>query len=134
MIAMNREIAERLAATSVDDVSTETARQIIAEFLRVVGTCSVCGGTGIFVSPRNAEVFVTFNQDGDRFERAMLHAGPHDCPQCHGTAGTNGGDPEYVFWYCTVQYPQCGPGQRKDGPEHARCGYRVMLPFEPGRA
>jgi hypothetical protein len=50
---------------------------------------------------------------------------------------TGGGDPDYVAWHCTEGdgHYQCHNSQRGDAigqQAHSKCGYRVMLPLDPG--
>lgn len=132
---MKREMAERMAATEVEGVTVEAAQKVVATFLQMLGTCQVCGGTGLFVCPTGAQVTATFDVDArTRAETVYLVAGPQQCPQCHGVHGSNGGDPEYVRWECLVVGPYTCSLNNKLGQEHDRCGLRVMVPWEPQRS
>jgi len=138
MAYVKRDIAERIAATAVKGVSLDDVQLILSEYLTQLATCSMCGGEGRFTCGRKTEL-ILLNEAGDRCEQRFIKQGTTGpCPQCGGPVTADGGgtDPDYVAWHCTegsddASCHSCQHGDRNAKRAHAKCGFRVMLPFDP---
>lgn len=133
---MNRDHAERIAATSVEALSVDSARTVIAKFVTELARCPVCDGSGRFTLVRDIELPFVDNlgrpvAEANRIVRAGAEV---PCPRCgsmdNGDSGK--GDPEHVAWHCTVGDgdDDCRRARRRDGSvaeQHERCGYRLVL-------
>lgn len=137
---VKRDVAERFAATAVKGVSLDDVRLILAEHLTQLATWSMCGGEGRFTCGRRTELAL-LNESGDRHERWFIEQGTlGPCPKCGGPVTANGGgaDPDYVAWHYTegpadASCHNCQHGDANAKKAHAKCGYRVMLPFDPAQ-
>lgn len=134
--AMKRDIAERFAATAVDGLSLDDARNVVREFLRCLVLCPVCAGSGEFIFGRDVELRLDDVYARDQLHRILAGtAGP--CPMCRGREENEAvGDPEYVAWHCVQGNgdDRCASDRTQEEDrrqQHQSCGWRVMLPLPP---
>jgi len=133
---MRRDIAERIAATTVEGVTVEDARTIIGAFLDQLALCAVCGGSGRFTFGRNVAIPMRAKPGGNLpdFERVIEAGTEGPCPRCGSESLDEhaAGDPGYVAWHCTLKASDTACHQaRRDGGGHDDCGPRIVLPLTP---
>lgn len=135
---MKRDIAERIAATSVEDFTVEKVRTVIAAFLSELARCPLCNGDQTFTFPRDVWIDTV-----DNYGRPLGGTGRYikagtvaSCPLCGDDRDYPrvNGDPEHVAWHCELGESdrQCLSDKDADKSErrevHAKCGWRIMLP------
>ena len=137
---MERELAERIAATVDNEITVEQARRIIGEFLTQLARCPVCDGTGTITFGRDVEARVTDPTRLSGPHVVYIEAGtPGSCPRCgsRNEEESGRGDPAWVIWHCAVgdSDVECGRERASDKPEkrdrHGECGWRIAVPYEP---
>ena len=125
---MNRDVAERLAATEDADIRLPQARSLIATFLEKIAICSMCEGAKTFTVPNTVNV----PREGAGFQQVSVKAGEVlGCLMCGGT----GYDPKFVAWHCFNRESEATcRNADKSNALHAQCGDRVMLPPVKGNS
>jgi len=131
---MDHDIAIRLASTVVPSVSVEDTHKIVAEFLTQVAECSMCGGVGKFtaghgfVYPAPAHLRSRTDSNGISIDQGS----EWPCPRCGAFDRDErvGKDPRFIGWHCLVGFKEKDCRLAKDTPDHADCGYRIMLPLD----
>jgi hypothetical protein len=137
---MKRDLAERIAATTVEGVTFDQAREIIGAFLTEIARCPVCDGSGEITFARDVQISTTepgrASGDGRRYiEKGTVGS----CPLCGSTEPSESarGDPEFVAWHCEQGDSNRDCWNDREHPDrrdsHVSCGLRVMLPLEKGR-
>jgi hypothetical protein len=128
--AMKPETAVRLASTTTDSVGVEDAKAIVREFLAQIGRCSACDDVGVLVVGRQASIEV--RGPGPTSHKLSVGEVIDPCPRCGGKGSH---DPDFVAWHCYVydNVDTCRAIKENEAaekyPQHARCGYRVLLPL-----
>lgn len=82
---MRREVAERLAATAVDELRVEHAHAVIGAFLTELAGCQVCAGSGEFTFPRAMELELRDRRGqpvSAGISQGTLRGGGSDRPVC----------------------------------------------------
>ncbi|MEO6502161.1 MAG: hypothetical protein ABIQ09_09660 [Jatrophihabitantaceae bacterium] len=129
---MNRDVAERLAATEDADIGLPQVRSLIDTFLEKLAICSMCEGEGHFTFLRTT----TLGEDDPNVRAITIPEGAGGpCPKCHGT----GHDPAFVAWHCFKESrpDHCRSAKKQDrdrSEPHANCGHHVMLPLSESPA
>ena len=98
---MDRETAERFAATEEANYSHGDVRRIVSTFSRYLGLCMACNGSG---------------------QRVVIDL--DDCLVCRG----QGVDPQHVRWLCLRGGRRFDCEGNRDRL-HAECGLIVVLPI-----
>lgn len=135
---MEREIAERFAATTVEGLTLKNTRAVIQAFVTELARCATCDGSGVITFGRDVQIEGAENHHpaGDL---RILAGTRGSCPRCGSLdrAESGKGDPEFVAWHCTKG--DAAFGCRRDRAdehklerrnEHVKCGWRVLLPYE----
>jgi hypothetical protein len=128
---MKQDIAERFAATAIEGITVEQARQIIGEFLTQIVRCPVCDGSGEIQFGRDVVLPVRGDYGRSESEQYFPAGTVGKCPRCGGGDEDGGGrfDPEYVAWHCVQGSDDRECCRQKGHNGHADCGWRITLPL-----
>jgi hypothetical protein len=136
VVGMKEDTAESFAAVA-EGLDPDQIHRVVTTFLAWLARCPVCDGVGTITVGNGVRLpLMERGRENQGYEHHYVAQGVEiGCPRC----GTNNGealraDPEFVSWHCfaKAQESTCQTIKANENesayPEHANCGYRVMLP------